>query len=126
MFRLADAYLMYAEAVARGAGGSMSKAVGLVNDLRERAYGDPSGNITASELTPEFILDERGRELVWEGHRRSDLIRFNQFSENGTWSGKGGSIDGTTTQGFRDLYPVPESQLQVNENLEQNPGYGGS
>ncbi len=126
MFRLADAYLMYAEAVARGAGGSMSKAVGLVNDLRERAYGDPSGNITASELTPEFILDERGRELVWEGHRRSDLIRFNQFSENGTWSGKGGSIEGTTTQGFRDLYPVPESQLQVNENLDQNPGYGGS
>ncbi|WP_232798033.1 RagB/SusD family nutrient uptake outer membrane protein [Salinibacter altiplanensis] len=127
MFRLADAYLMYAEAVARGAGnGSMSKAVGLVNDLRERAYGDQSGTITSGELTPEFVLDERSRELIWEGHRRSDLIRSNQFTENGTWAGKGGDIDGTTTPGFRDLYPIPESQLQVNDNLEQNPGYDGS
>lgn len=123
MFRLADAYLMYAEAVIRGGGGSASQAVTYINELRERAYGDESGNIRPLDLTLNFILNERGRELYWEAHRRTDLIRFNQFTENGVWAFKGGVPQGTTTQPFRNLFPIPASDLGVNTNLTQNPGY---
>ncbi len=123
MFRLADVYLMYAEAVLRGGGGSQSTAVGYINQLRERAYGDSFGNISNSDLTLDFIIDERSRELYWECHRRTDLIRFNQFSENGVWQFKGGVQQGTTTESFRNVMPLPASDLGINTNLEQNPGY---
>jgi len=123
LFRLADAYLMYAEATLRSGSGSESRAVSLINDLRERAYGDQSGNIDASDLTLNFILEERSRELLWEASRRTDLVRYNEFTENGTWPWKGGQQEGTTTSGDLDLYPIPQSQIQVNDNLEQNPGY---
>lgn len=122
MFRLADVYLMYAEAVLRGGGGNMSDAVAYVNQLRARAY-DGGGQITATELTLDFILDERGRELYWEGHRRTDLIRFQQFSQNGIWAFKGGVPQGTTTEAYRNLFPIPATDLGVNTNLTQNPGY---
>nr|WP_317041693.1 RagB/SusD family nutrient uptake outer membrane protein [Winogradskyella sp. J14-2] len=123
MFRLADAYLMYAEIVARGAGGDINTAVSYINTLRERAYGNASGNISAGDITLDFIINERGRELYWEAHRRTDLIRFNQFSENGVWQWKGGIQSGTTTEAFRDIMPIPETDLGLNTNLEQNPGY---
>jgi hypothetical protein len=123
MFRLGDVYLMYAEAVVRGGGGDMSQAVSYVNELRERAYGNSGNNISASDLTPDFILSERARELYWEAHRRTDLIRFGQFSDRGIWAWKGGVPQGTTTGAFRDLYPIPSSDIGVNTNLEQNPGY---
>ena len=123
MFRLADAYLMYAEAVVRGGGGSMSTATGYINELRERAYGDTSGNITEASLNLDFIIDERSRELYWEAHRRTDLIRFNQFSDNGVWQWKGGVQQGSTTESFRDIMPLPATDLGINTNLEQNPGY---
>lgn len=124
MFRLADAYLMYAEAVLNGGGGSLTTAVAYVNELRERAYGDTSGNITQAELeAPNFILDERSRELYWECHRRTDLIRFGQFSDQGVWQWKGGVQQGVTTESFRDLMPIPATDLGLNTNLIQNPGY---
>jgi len=123
MFRLADAYLMYAEAVLRGGGGSTNTATGYINQLRERAYGDTSGNISEGDLTLDFIIDERSRELYWEAHRRTDLIRFDQFSDNGVWQWKGGVQSGTTTDSFRDLMPLPATDLGINTNLEQNPGY---
>lgn len=123
MFRLADAYLMYAEAVLRGGGGSVNTAAGYINQLRERAYGDTSGNISEGDLTLDFIIDERSRELYWEAHRRTDLIRFDQFSDNGVWQWKGGVQSGTTTESFRDLMPLPATDLGINTNLEQNPGY---
>ena len=123
MFRLADAYLMYAEAVVRGGGGSMNEAVGYINQLRARAFGDTSGNITQANLNLDFIIDERGRELYWECHRRTDLIRFKQFSNNGVWQWKGGVPQGTTTESFRDLMPLPATDLGINTNLEQNEGY---
>jgi hypothetical protein len=125
MFRLADAYLMYAEAVLRGgSGGDINTAVGYINQLRQRAYGNTSGNITAGDLTLNFILDERGRELYWEGHRRTDLIRFGQFS-NGSyvWEWKGKVKNGVATASYRDLYPIPVNDLNANPNLVQNPGY---
>ncbi len=123
MFRLADAYLMYAEAVVRGGGGSMSTAVEYVNEIRQRAYGNAAGNISESDLTLDFIIDERSRELFFEGHRRTDLIRFGQFSDSGIWQWKGNVQQGTTTESFRDLMPIPATDLGINTNLTQNPGY---
>jgi starch-binding outer membrane protein, SusD/RagB family len=124
MFRLADAYLMYAEAVLRGGtGGDIATAVGYVNQLRERAYNSAAGNISAAQLTLEFILDERARELYWEGHRRQDLVRFNLFTENGIWPWKGGVKEGTTTPKFRDVMPIPISEILANPKLTQNQGY---
>jgi len=120
LFRLGDTYLMYAEAVLRGGGGSQGTALGYINDLRERAGSE---TVSASELTLDFILNERARELYWEAHRRTDLIRFNQFSENGIWPYKGGVPQGGTTQSFRNLMPIPASDLGVNTNITQNPGY---
>lgn len=123
MFRLADAYLMYAEATLRGGNGNIGTAVGYINQLRQRAYGDNSGNITAGNLTLNFIIDERARELYWEMHRRTDLIRFGQFSNQGIWQWKGNVPQGTTTESFRDLMPLPATDLSINTNLQQNTGY---
>ena len=124
LFRLADVYLMYAEAVLRGGGGDESTALEYVNALRERAWGDDSGNISANELTLDFILDERGRELYWEGHRRTDLIRFGRFAGDAyIWSWKGESRDGLPTQARYNLFPIPDADVTANPNLVQNPGY---
>jgi hypothetical protein len=122
MFRLGDAYLMYAEAVVRGGGGSRATALGYVNALRQRAYGNTSANITDAELTLDFLLTERARELYWEGHRRTDLIRFGKFS-SGIWAWKGGVAAGKVTDAYRELYPLPASELVANPNLKQNTGY---
>jgi len=124
MFRLADAYLMYAEAQVRGGGGSATTALNYVNDLRVRAYGDSSGVITAPELTLDFILDERGRELMWEGHRRTDLVRYGRFTGSSyLWQWKGGAQAGTSTPAHLDLYPIPANELIANPNLHQTTGY---
>ena len=125
MFRLADAYLMYTEAVLRGgSGGSLSQALDYVNALRERAYGDTSGNITSGDLTLDFIIDERARELYFEGHRRTDLIRFGKFTGGDyLWPWKGNVKVGTSTPSYRDLYPIPSNDLGANPTLKQNEGY---
>ncbi|MBT8252695.1 MAG: RagB/SusD family nutrient uptake outer membrane protein [Bacteroidia bacterium] len=123
MFRLADAYLMYAEAVLRGGGGSTAQAVDYINELRERAYGNSIANISVNDLTLDFVIDERARELHWECHRRTDLIRFGEFSDQGIWPWKGNVPQGVTTEAFRDIMPIPASDLGVNTNLTQNPGY---
>jgi hypothetical protein len=123
MFRLADAYLMYAEAVVRGGGGTRAQALAYVNALRMRAYGNAGGNITDAQLTLDLIRDERGRELYWEGHRRTDLVRFDRFTDNGVWTFKGGVPQGRLTASHFDLYPLPASELLANPNLDQNPGY---
>ena len=116
---------MYAEAVLRGgSGGDKTTAVGYINQLRERAYGNTNGNITAADLTLNFILDERGRELYWEGHRRTDLIRFGQFtSATYLWPWKGGVETGTGVDAHYNLFPIPNTDRTANPNLGQNPGY---
>lgn len=125
MFRLAEAYLIYAEAVVRGGtGGSMTQALAYINELRERAYNGISGNISVADLDEQFILDERARELHWEGKRRTDLIRFNQFTTNAyLWPWKGGVPSGTAVGSHRNLYPIPSAEINTNPNLDQNPGY---
>jgi len=124
VFRLGDAYLIYAEAQLRGGGGTRAQALTYVNDLRTRAYGDATGNITDPELTLDFLLAERGRELLWEAHRRSDLVRYGKFTGNSyVWAWKGGVAAGASTPATLDLYPLPASELIANPNLVQNPGY---
>jgi starch-binding outer membrane protein, SusD/RagB family len=125
LFRLADVYLMYSEAVERGGnGGDVATAVSLINELRERAYGNASGNITESDLTLQFILDERARELYWEAHRRTDLIRFKQFTGDAyIWDWKGNVKNGTATASHYDVFPIPATDLATNTNLKQNDGY---
>jgi len=124
MFRLADAYLMYAEAVLRGGGGTRAQALDYVNRVRTRAYGGPAGNITDPQLTLDFILAERARELFWEAHRRTDLVRYGRFTGGSyIWTFKGGVPAGRATASHLDLYPIPASELSANPNLDQNPGY---
>jgi hypothetical protein len=127
MFRLADAMLMYAEAVLRGGtGGTPAQALTYVNLIRERAYGDTSGNISSGQLTLQFILDERGRELFWECHRRTDLIRYGYLTGGDyIWSWKGNTKEGVATEEFRNLFPIPSFDLAANPSLKQNPGYSG-
>ena len=124
MFRLADAYLIYAEAALRGGGGSTAQALTYVNALRQRAYGNANGNITSAQLTLDFILDERVRELFWEGHRRTDLVRFGRFTGGAyLWALKGGSAAGVSTSAHLNLYPLPANEIIANPNLTQNPEY---
>lgn len=125
LFRLAEQYFIYAEAVLRGGtGGDAATALTYINALRTRAYGNTSGNITAGELTLNFLIDERGRELYWEGFRRTDLIRFNKFVESTyLWPWKGNIAGGTGVPAYRNLFPIPSSEVSANTNLIQNPGY---
>lgn len=129
MFRLADAYLMYAEAVLRGGtGGTRANALNYVNAIRTRsgdvAAGTAPGAITDTQLTLDFILDERARELYWEGHRRMDLIRFGKFTGGSyLWPWKGGIKDGTSIDAKRAIFPIPAADLGSNPNLKQSDGY---
>ena len=125
LIRLAEVYLNYAEAVIRGgSGGDIGTATTYINELRERAYGNSSGNITSGDLNLNFILAERSRELYWEGQRRTDLIRFNSFVEGSyLWPFKGGARNGTAVSPFRNLFPLPSNIIVTNPNLTQNPGY---
>lgn len=122
MFRIADAYLMYAEAILRGGtGGNLATAVSNINKLRTRAGAT---TITESDLTLDFILAERGRELFWECHRRTDLIRFDKFTGSSKiWQWKGGVKNGTSTEPYRNLMPIPARAIQANPTLQQNTGY---
>ena len=75
-------------------------------------------------MTLDLILDERARELHWEGHRRTDLIRYGRFVE-GTyvWPWKGGVSAGRAVESFRTLFPLPSADVTANPNLKQNTGY---
>ncbi len=130
VFRLADAYLMYAEAVVRG-GGDMATAVNYVNEVRDRAYKEGAygtepitGRITAGQLTLPFLLNERGREFYYEAQRRTDLVRFGQFTD-GTykWDWKGGVANGVATSKDLNIFPIPSEEVSSNPNIKQNPGY---
>lgn len=137
LIRLGDVYLMYAEAAAR-TGQNLSTAVGYVNELRGRGY-EHQGNYAINEnwLTANAkvgyngpsvpfgnILNERCRELYWEGQRRTDLIRFGLLT-GGTylWEWKNGAENGSSVNDRYNLYPIPVSDMQSNGGLTQNTGY---
>jgi starch-binding outer membrane protein, SusD/RagB family len=120
MFRLADVYLMYAESELRRA--NSQAGLQYVNQLRERSYGNSSKNFAT--ITLQDILQERGKELMWECTRRTDLIRYGLFTSGDyVWPFKGGNVIGTGVSNHLNLYPLPTSDLILNTNLIQNPGY---
>lgn len=110
VFRLADVYLLKAEALLRS-NGSADEALKLVNKVRLRSK---AGELMA--ITLDGILEERGRELAWEGWRRNDLIRFGKYQ--GKWGFKNGN-EGAD----RDIFAIPATELVLNKNLDQNQGY---
>ena len=116
LFRLADIYLMKAEAIIRN-GGSGSEAASYVNLVRERAYGDSDHDYSTVGL--DEILLERRLELAWEYMNRQDDIRFGEF-EYGMWEG---SNSARSTGDYLYLFPVSQDAWQSNPNLVQNDGY---
>ena len=123
MFRLADVKLMYAEAVLRGGtGGTAGTPLQQVNDVRARA-----GSPALSTVATADLLDERARELFWEGHRRTDLIRFGKYTTGYNWALKGGPTftAGKDVETFRSVFPLPNTDIVANPNLQghQNTGY---
>ncbi|HEY4326871.1 MAG TPA: RagB/SusD family nutrient uptake outer membrane protein [Mucilaginibacter sp.] len=111
LFRYSDVLLMKAECLMRT--GSTSTALNYTAPVRARA-GLP--NFTLGAFTADSLLAERGRELVWEGWRRQDIIRFGHFGDARQF--KGADPD-THTQ----LFPIPTEAIQKNPNLTQNTGY---
>jgi hypothetical protein len=133
LFRLGDVYLMYAEAQMRKDGATNSNglknansmSIGYINDLRMRANdGTSIANVSAANVDLNFILDERSRELHWEGHRRQDLIRFGKYSGGlYNWAWKGNIQNGTAISNHLRLFPIPSNSIDANPNLTQNNGY---
>lgn len=134
MFRTADAYLMAAEAVLRGAtNGTRKQALAYVNEIRDRAYmygnyekagvRSVNGRISDAELTLDFIMDERQRELASECVRRTDLVRFGKFTKNNNWDWKNGERLGADVDDMYKVFPIPESEMTNNPTLVQNDKY---
>ncbi|WP_276480848.1 RagB/SusD family nutrient uptake outer membrane protein [Paraflavitalea pollutisoli] len=123
LFRLAEMYLVYTESVLRGGtGGTQAKAIEYINLLRARAYGNNSGQV--STFTVNDVLNERMRELYWEGFRRTDLIRYGQFTGSSyLWPWKGGVKNGVGVDAHFALFPIPAAEIIANPNLVQNPNY---
>ena len=119
--RVAEAYLMYAEALTRMSGGTApAEAVAAINAIRGRAHADQRTTYTLNQ-----ILDEWAREFYFEGRRRVDLIRFGKFGGNTDykWQWKGGVYAGRDFEAFRNVFAIPTDDLIANSKLQQNPGY---
>lgn len=134
MFRTGDAYLMAAEAILRGASAPKSEALDYVNEVRERAYmsdryakpgirSDVSGKIAEGDLTLDFLLLERQKEMASELTRRTDLIRFGRYTKGNNWDWKNGQRLGSDVDDKYLLFPIPESERTNNPALLQNDGY---
>ena len=116
MMRYADVLLMAAECEKRGA---TIQGLDALNQVRTRA-----GLPAVSNFVLQDVIDERGRELYQECWRRSDLIRFGQFTSNSyLWQWKGNVKEGAGVDDYRNLFPIPDSDRLANSNLVQNPGY---
>ena len=123
LMRSAEAYLIAAEADARLNGGTTSNAgTAYINALRERAH-----TTSANSYTVDQILDERSRELYFEGFRRTDLIRYGYYgganSGKYLWEWKAGAQNGAAFSADLNLFALPDEDVNANPNLKQNPGY---
>ncbi len=114
MFRLADVFLMAAEAALRGGTGAQKTSTEYVNLVRSRAGASSLGSVGLAD-----ILDERGRELYSEGVRRTDLIRFGKYTSGYSWNWKGGDIDGKDVDSKYCYLPIPDAELSANPGLKQ-------
>ena len=125
IMRSAEAYLIAAEADARLNGGNISTTgLGYINALRSRANAKP---VEQANCTLNYILDERSRELYYEGFRRTDLIRYGFFGGDNSskylWDWKGGVQNGQGFAAYRNIYAIPAEDINANPKLTQNPGY---
>ena len=114
LIRLGEIHLIYAEACMH-AGGSASSQLAA---LAERA-----GVAAPAEVTEDWLMAERARELMWEAHRRTDLIRFGKWISGYNWTYKGGNFGGQDLPSHFNIFPVPSTELATNLDLQQNPGY---
>ena len=120
VLRLADVYLMMAEAIVRGGTGADQSASYYVNEVRGRAYGDDSGDVQDADVTLDFLCDERLRELYMECIRRTDLIRFGKYtSSDYLWQWKAGVQEGAGTDDKYCYLPIPEAEYSVNPELQK-------
>jgi len=115
IFRLADVYLMKAEAVVRS-GSNNSLAVQAINRLRERAFPGKTDKLL-STVTLDDIYKERRYELAWEGFTRQDMIRF------GTFLLARPPFKIKVSHQKYLLFPIPQEAINANQKLKQNPGY---
>lgn len=120
IYRLTWIYFAKAEAIMRKNGGTANQeAVDLINACKKRAFSEEdwaANAYTTATLTMDELLAERGREFIFEGFRRDDLIRFGKFSTESWW-------DHQPSDPTKELFPVPQQQRDLNPNLQQNPGY---
>ena len=134
LFRTGEAYLTAAEAILRGAEGTMDEALRYVNEIRQRAYmsgkyakngvrSDVSGIIGLNELTLDFLMADRQRELASELVRRTDLIRFGKFTKGYNWDWKNAERLGADVDDHFQLFPIPQTEFSNNPQLKQNDGY---
>ena len=134
LFRTGEAYLTAAEAILRGAEGTKDEALKYVNEIRQRAYmsgkyakngvrSDVSGTIGLNELTLDFLMAERQRELASELVRRTDLIRFGKFTKGYNWDWKNAERLGADVDDHFQLFPIPQTEFSNNPLLKQNDGY---
>lgn len=119
LMRMAEAYLIYAEASIRQFGPN-SNADGMINELRDRAHASEVSGATLDDVCSEWA-----REFWFEGRRRSDLIRFDKFAgQSGyKWEYMGGEANGTAFPAYRKVFAIPQTDLSNNPNLKQNDGY---
>ncbi len=133
VMRFGETWLLRAEARFRQ--GNTAGAAADVNVLRDRAFktaraerGNAQlGSVSASDITLDFILDERARELIAEENRRMTLVRTGKLKERIALNGDSGPSNKITT-GFQDynaLLPLPLNEIRLNTKAElvQNPGY---
>ena len=114
LIRLGEINLIYAEACMH-AGGDASAQV--------KALAERAGVSAPAKIDADFLLAERSRELMWEAHRRTDLIRFGKWISGYNWTYKGGNFAGQDLPSHFNVFPVPSTELSTNLDLEQNPGY---
>jgi hypothetical protein len=123
--RLGDIYLNVAECLIKQ--GKAGEAVNYINPVRKRAAYAGHQNameITADQATMDFIMDERARELLGEGHRWTDLKRWGKLVERVKMYNTNGSVNIKDVHNYR---PIPQEQIDLvdggNANFPQNPGY---
>lgn len=118
MIRLGEIYLIYAEACMHL--GAEGMALPKLRELSSRAGVEPP-----QQISQEFLVAERARELMWEAHRRTDLIRYGLFHTDAyRWPYKGGdSYAGQSFPEYKCIFPIPPTELATNDKLVQNPGY---
>ena len=114
LIRLGEIHLIYAEACMH-AGGDASAQI--------KALADRAGVAAPATIDADFLMAERARELMWEGHRRTDLIRFGKWLSGYNWTYKGGNFGGQDLPSHFNVFPVPSTELATNLDLQQNPGY---